>query len=94
MSQSLGMSDDDPETPPKPRNYGGLPPAREWIEPTIGPADLADVKQSLAFALLHNGKSAFRQGHKLMAEITADHLVKHLERSGFVIRKKNFPPGG
>ena len=78
---------------PTPKKYGGLPPAREWVEPTIGPADLEDVKQSLAFALLHNGKAAFKQGHRMMAQITADHLVKHLEMSGFVISKKNFPPG-
>jgi hypothetical protein len=82
------MSDDAPKL----KNYGGLPPVREWVEPTIGPANLDDVKQSLAHALLHNGKAAFRQGHRMMAQITADHLVQHLERCGFVISKKHFPP--
>jgi hypothetical protein len=59
----------------------------------LRPADPEDVRQSLAYALRFDGRrSRFRQADGLMAEITADHLAKHLERCGYVIMRK--PPAG
>jgi hypothetical protein len=59
----------------------------------LRPADADDLRRSLAYALRFNGRRArFRQADELMAEITADHLAKHLERCGYVIMRK--PPIG
>jgi hypothetical protein len=55
----------------------------------LRPADPDDLRQALAYALRFNGRRArFRQADGLMAEITADHLAKHLERCGYVIMRK------
>lgn len=56
----------------------------------LRPADADDVKQSLAFALRFNGRKRFHSADDYMAQIVAEHLLAHLERSGFVIMKR--PP--
>lgn len=57
----------------------------------LRPVDPDDLRQSLAYALRFNGRrKMFRQADDLMAEITADHLARHLDRCGYVIMKK--PP--
>jgi hypothetical protein len=59
----------------------------------LRPVDPDDIRQTLAYALSFNGRrKRFRQADGLMAEITADHLAKHLERCGYVIMRK--PPIG
>jgi hypothetical protein len=59
----------------------------------LHPVDPDDLCQTLAYALRFNGRrKLFRQADDLMAEITADHLAKHLDRCGYVIMKK--PPIG
>jgi hypothetical protein len=70
------------------------------MDDKLKPADPSDVAGSIAFALrfnrrkrFHEGdKKRFHEGDKLMADITADHIVRHLDNSGFVIMKK--PPAG
>lgn len=52
-----------------------------------------DVAQSLAFALLFNGRKRTHEADELMARITAKHLVEHLQRSGFVVMKRPAGPG-
>lgn len=54
------------------------------------PADLDDVQQSIAFALRFPGRKRIHTADEAMARITAERLVEHLRRSGFVIMKK--PP--
>lgn len=58
----------------------------------LTPADPEDVANSISFALRFNGRQRFHEGDKLMAEITADHILRHLERCRFVILKR--PPIG
>ena len=60
----------------------------------LTPADLSDVAGSIAFALRFNRRKRFHEGDKLMADITADHIIRHLDNSGYVIMKKPPAPGG
>ncbi len=60
-------------------------------EPTeLRLADPDDVRQAIEFALSFDGKRRFRHADGLAAAITADHLVKHLEKAGYVAMKR--PP--
>lgn len=52
------------------------------------PADDNDVKATLAFALTFDGRRRFRHADELTAGIAAEHLVKHLARSGFVVMRR------
>ena len=61
-------------------------------DPRLTPASTDDVKDALAFALRFDGRKRTHSGDELMARITAERLVKHLERSGFVVIRK--PPIG
>jgi hypothetical protein len=56
----------------------------------LTPATQDDLEQALAFALRFNGKKRYHQADSQMADIVAMHLIKHLERCGFVVMKK--PP--
>lgn len=58
------------------------------------PADPSDLADSIAFALQFNRRKRFHEGDKLMADITADHIVRHLDNSGFVVMKKPPALGG
>jgi hypothetical protein len=60
------------------------------MDDKLTPADPSDFAGSIAFALRFNRRKRFHEGDKLMADITADHIVRHLDNSGFVIMKK--PP--
>jgi hypothetical protein len=61
-------------------------------EPPIHPATREEIAQALSFALQFEGRKRVHQADGLMAQITAERLVRHLERSGFVLMKK--PPAG
>ena len=56
------------------------------------PASDDDVKQTLAFALTFDGRKRFRQADELTAGIAAEHLLKHLAKSGYVVMRR--PAGG
>jgi hypothetical protein len=56
----------------------------------LTPATSEDLANALAFALLYRGRKRFHGAGEIMAEIVAERLVEHLERSGFVVMKK--PP--
>ena len=58
----------------------------------LRPVDPDDLRQTLEFALSFDGRKRFRHADGLAAQITADHLVKHLERAGYVIMRG--PPIG
>jgi hypothetical protein len=58
--------------------------------PQLRPATAEEIEQTLAFALQFHGRKRVHHGDELMARITAERLVEHLERSGFVVMKK--PP--
>jgi hypothetical protein len=54
----------------------------------LTPAAPEEVAQSVAFALRFNGRKRFHEGDAFMAEITAQHVLRHLERCGFVLMKR------
>jgi hypothetical protein len=53
----------------------------------LRPATPAEIADSLSFALRYDGRRRVHHADDAMARITADRLVAHLERSGFVIMK-------
>ncbi|HEY0421340.1 MAG TPA: hypothetical protein VGC80_17625 [Acetobacteraceae bacterium] len=57
---------------------------------TLIPTDLADVAQSLAFALRYEGRKRVHHADDFMARIAGERLAEHLKRSGFVVMKR--PP--
>ena len=59
--------------------------------PNLRPASPDEIAQALSFALRYDGRKRVHQADDAMARITADRLVRHLERSGFVLMKR--PPG-
>ena len=50
-----------------------------------------EVEESISFALRYNGRKRVRHADDAMARIASEHLLDHLERSGFVVMKR---PGG
>lgn len=53
----------------------------------LRPATPREIAEALSFALRFNGRRPFPQANSLMAEITAAHLVEHLQRCGFRVLK-------
>jgi hypothetical protein len=47
-----------------------------------------EIAETLSFALIYEGRRRVRDAERMMALITAQRLVRHLERSGFVLMKK------
>ncbi len=54
----------------------------------LRPASAEEVEQSLSFALRYDGRKRVRHADGAMARITAERLVSHLQRSGYVLMKK------
>jgi hypothetical protein len=46
-----------------------------------------ETAETLAFALLYEGRKRIRDAESMMASITAKRLVEHLRRSGYVVMK-------
>jgi hypothetical protein len=57
----------------------------------LHPAEPDEVAQALSFALRFDGRKQFRHANEFAARITAEHLMRHLQQSGFLIMKA--PPG-
>jgi hypothetical protein len=53
----------------------------------LRPATPDEISEALSFALRFDGRRPFPQSNSLMAQITAAHLVEHLQRCGFVLMK-------
>ena len=53
--------------------------------PDLRPATRDELTQSLSFALPFNGRERTHDANEVMARITAERLVEHLERSGYVV---------
>jgi hypothetical protein len=58
--------------------------------PTLRPATADEIAQTLSFALQYEGPKRVHQADDVMVRITADRLVRNLERSGLVVMKR--PP--
>ena len=54
----------------------------------LQPATTAELRESLSFALRFEGRKRVHHADDVMANITAERLVRHLERSGFVLMRK------
>ena len=57
-------------------------------KPTLQLATDDEVKDSLSFGLRFVGRKRVHVADHLIAGIAAEHLVQHLQRSGYVIMKK------
>jgi hypothetical protein len=60
-------------------------------DPPLVPATPDKIAQSLVHALHIAGRKRVHTADDMMARITADRLVMHLELAGFVVTRK--PPG-
>jgi hypothetical protein len=58
---------------------------------SLRPADSAEVADALAYALRYDGNRRVHHADGIMARIAADHLIRHLTASGFVVMRA--PPG-
>jgi hypothetical protein len=56
----------------------------------LRPATADEIAAALSFALRYRGRKRVFDADDMMAQITAERLVQHLEASGFVVMKK--PP--
>ena len=56
--------------------------------PKLRPAIRDERAQSLSFAPRFNGRKREHGAAEIMANITADRLIEHLERSGYVVMCK------
>ncbi|WP_158747677.1 hypothetical protein [Acidisphaera sp. L21] len=51
-------------------------------------ATTAEIRDTLSFALRFDGRKRVHHADEAMAHITAERLIAHLERSGFVLMKR------
>ena len=51
-------------------------------------ASAAEIAESLSFALRFDGRKRVHHADEAMARITAERLVAHLERSGYVLMRR------
>ncbi len=54
----------------------------------LRPATAQEIEDTLSFALRFTGRKRVHHADDAMARITAERLVQHLERSGYVLMKK------
>ena len=54
----------------------------------LRPATREEVEQSLSFALRFNGRKRIQRADLYMADLTAEHLAKHLDDAGYVVMKR------
>jgi hypothetical protein len=57
---------------------------------SLRPATADEIAETLSFALLYQGRKRVHHADDMLARITAERLVQHLEASGFVLMKR--PP--
>ncbi|MGH7249101.1 MAG: hypothetical protein ACREH9_13450 [Pseudomonadota bacterium] len=55
---------------------------------TLSPATIEELRESLAFALRVEGRKRVHHADEVMARITAERLIQHLERSGYVVMRR------
>jgi hypothetical protein len=55
--------------------------------PHLRPATPDEIADTLSFALRYLGRKRVHHADDMMARITAERLVQHLEASGFVVMK-------
>lgn len=60
--------------------------------PNLREASLDEIAEALAYSLRFDGKRRVHDADATMARITAQRLVEHLQRSGFVVLRKPAAP--
>ena len=55
---------------------------------TLRPATTSELEETLSFALRFAGKKRVHTADDVMARVTAERLVQHLEKSGYVLMKR------
>jgi hypothetical protein len=60
--------------------------------PNLRHATPEEVKEALSFALRFDGRKRHHRADLFMADFAAEKLVEHLQRAGFVVRKKPSAP--
>lgn len=55
----------------------------------LRPATPGEIAESLSFALRYDGRRRVHHADEAMARITAERLVRHLERSGYILMKRS-----
>jgi hypothetical protein len=55
--------------------------------PHLRPATPDEIADALSFALRYQGRKRVHHADDMMARITAERIVQHLEASGFVVMK-------
>jgi hypothetical protein len=60
--------------------------------PHLRPATSDEIADALSFALRFQGRKRVHQADDMMARITAERLIQHLEASGFVVMKGQHAP--
>lgn len=72
-------------------------PRPEWAHERsfvdVTPADPRDLAEAIAFALRYSGGKRVHYADAYMAQIAAERIVQHLERSRFVVMGRS-PIGG
>ena len=60
-----------------------------YLQPMLDlrPATSDEIAEALAFALRYEGRRRVHDADLAMGRITAERLVRHLQRSGFVVMK-------
>jgi hypothetical protein len=56
--------------------------------PTRRLADSVELIDTLAYALRYDGKKRVHHADDVMARVTAEYLIRHLEQAGFVLMRK------
>ena len=54
----------------------------------LHPATAAELEETLSFALRYAGKRRVHTADDVMARVTAERLVQHLQQSGFVLLRR------
>ena len=55
---------------------------------TLHPTTAAELEETLSFALRYAGRRRVHTADEVMARVTAERLVQHLERAGFVLMRR------
>ena len=58
---------------------------------TLHPATIAELEDSLSFALRYAGRKRVHTADDVMARVTAERLVQHLQRCGYVLMPRSTP---
>ena len=54
----------------------------------LHPATAAELEETLSFALRYAGRKRVHTADDVMARVTAERLVQHLQQSGFVLLRR------